>query len=265
MPIGEAATPAAQMTVRDSIRSPPNATPSLVDRGDQRRGPHLDAERLEARPGLRRERLGEGQQDAVRPLEQDDASGPGVDVPEVAREDVAGDLGEGAGHLDSGRAAADDDEREPGPAPLGVVLALGRLEREQHAAADGRGVLDRLEPGRDRGPLVVAEIGVGRAGGDDQVVVADLAVGQHDAPGRRIDRDGLAQDDLHVLLVPEDPADRRRDVARVERGGRDLVEQRLEQVMVAAVDQGDIHRRPAKSPGRLEAREAAAEDHDARA
>ena len=65
-----------------------------------------------------------------------------------------------------------------------IGLALGVLEREQHAAADLQRILERLQSGRERAPLVVAEVGVGRAGGENQVVVGHLAVGQdHAAPG----------------------------------------------------------------------------------
>ena len=40
--------------------------------------------------------------------------------------------------------------------------------------------------------------------------------------------------------MAEDPADRRGDVGRTERGGRHLVEQGLEQVVIGAVDDRDL-------------------------
>ena len=62
-------------------------------------------------------------------------------------------------------------------------------------------------------------------------------------------------------LVPEHRPDRRGDVAGIERGRGDLVEHGLEEVVVAAIDQGDPHRgalealraayRPAKPPPRI--------------
>ena len=45
--------------------------------------------------------------------------------------------------------------------------------------------------------------------------------------------------DLDVRRAPELHADRHGDVGRVEAGGRDLVEQRLEQMMVAVIDEDD--------------------------
>ena len=62
---------------------------------------------------------------------------------------------------------------EVGVAADRVGLALGALEGEQHPAADLERVLQALEPGRERLPFVVAEVGVAGAGGDDEIVVAE--------------------------------------------------------------------------------------------
>ena len=107
----------------------------------------------------------------------------------------------------------------------------------------------RLEPGREALPLVVAEVRVGRAGGDDQVVVGELAVGRA-APVVRRGRTPVASASSTVVFFcfAQDRAERIGDVARVERGGRDLVEQRLEQMVVAPVDQRDLHRRVLRGP-----------------
>ena len=65
-----------------------------------------------------------------------------------------------------------------------------------------------------------------------------------------------------VLLVAQHPPDRRGDVARRQRRRRDLVQQRLEEMVVVAVDQRDADRRARERPRRVEAAEAAADDHD---
>ena len=52
----------------------------------------------------------------------------------------------------------------------------------------------------------------------------------------------------------------------LQRAGRDLVQQRLEQVEVAAIDEGDVDRVLApQRAGRVEPGEPAADDHDAMA
>ena len=65
-----------------------------------------------------------------------------------------------------------------------------------------------------------------------------------------------------VRLPPQDPANGRRDVAWRERGHRHLVEQRLEDVMVAAVDDRESNLRAPQRARRVEPAKAAADDHD---
>src|SRR5690606_4478080 len=145
-------------------------------------GPDVHAHGLQVAPGAVGELRGEGVQEAVGGLDEDDAGGGGVDAAEVAGQGAAGDLGEGAGHLDAGGCAADDDEGEDGAAVHRGGLALGGLEAEEAALADLGGAVDGLEAAGDGAPLVVAEVRVGGAGGDDEVVVGDLAVGEGDDP-----------------------------------------------------------------------------------
>ena len=66
------------------------------------------------------------------------------------------------------------DEGHPLPAPVGICLALRRLERDQDPAPDLRRVVDGLETRRVRRPVVVAEVAVPGAGRDDQRVVREV-------------------------------------------------------------------------------------------
>ena len=81
-----------------------------------------------------------------------------------------GEFGDLAGQLDAGRPGADHDEGQPAFA-LGVVGGdLGLLERAEDAAAQLERVIDGLHAGREGGEVVVAEVGLLRAGGDDEAV-----------------------------------------------------------------------------------------------
>ena len=141
---------------------------------------------------------------------------------------------------------------------------LGSLERAEDARAHVEGVLDRLQAWRVVGPGVLAEIRVARAGRDDERVVRErLAVGESDLAGHRVDVDGLTQEDARVRLVAKDVAERLGDLGRREGSGRDLVEQRREDVVVPTVEQDDVHVRAAESLGRIEAAEAPAHDEHA--
>ena len=66
-----------------------------------------------------------------------------------------------------------------------------------------------------------------------------------------------------LRLAAQHAAQRRGDLALGEDAGRDLVEQRLEQVVVGAVDEGDLDRRASERLRRVEAAEASTDDEDA--
>ena len=168
-PAGEAITPAAQMTVRASMRSAPIETPSASSAvtavPSRTSTPSCSSDVFAASDSDGIER----RQQARRRLDQNDARAARIDRAEIRRERAVGKLRDGAGHLDAGRAAADDDEIQQ-PRALGRIgLGLGLLEGEQDAAADVGRVVDGLQAGRERRPVVVAEIGVLRAGRENQV------------------------------------------------------------------------------------------------
>src|SRR5205085_11540978 len=133
--------------------------------------------------------LDEGAEDARRALEQDDARLLRVDAAELVGERVLGDLAHGAGHLDTGRAAADDDEAQPRMTFRLDGRTLGALECADDARADVERVGERLQSRRVTLPLVVAEVAVRRPGGDDQVIPGDrLAAVERDGARGDVDR-----------------------------------------------------------------------------
>ena len=186
-------------------------------------------------------------------------------MPELAAQGVPRDLRQRAGELDAGGAGADHHEGEPRQAARRVGLALGALEREQDAAADLQRVVEGLQGRRKRRPSVVTEVVVDRAGGDDQLVVGKLAavLQGHRAP-RRVHASRLAHQDGDVALPGEDVPDGPRDLGGGKPGGRDLVEQRGEQVMIGAIDHRQLERRLAQGLGSPQAAETAAQDDHAR-
>ena len=149
---------------------------------------------------------------------------------------VIGDLAERARQFDAGGSGAHDDEVEPGAAFRGVRLALGAFERQEEAAANLGGVFDGFQARRHGFPLVVAEIVVGGAGGDDQVVIRNRAIAEDDAAVVHVQVDGFAQQHFGVAIVLEHDTQGRGDFAGREAAGGHLVEQRLEEVKVAAID-----------------------------
>ena len=82
-----------------------------------------------------------------------------------------------------------------------------------------------------------------------------------DALARSIDAADICEQRRHLLASAQQIADRPGNFRRRQRRGRDLVEQRLEQMMVAAIDQRDPDRRTGEAKGGLQPAETGADDH----
>ncbi len=263
VPSEEAATPAAQRIVRAAMRCPPktrksapiSVTGAPVRTSTPRRSSCARAfsescsvkAAQHARPGL----------------DQQHARLARIDVAEFVGQRVARDLRQRAREFHAGRPAADHREGEAGIA-LGVesVVASARSKASRMRRRIDEGVVQVLEPGREALPFIVAEVGMRGAAGDQQIVVVDAAAVQVNAPRGGIDARDLAHEHGDIALLAQDVAQRRGDRRRRQARGRDLVQQRLEQVMVAAIDQRDFHRRACQLPHRPQSAESATDDHD---
>ena len=124
-------------------------------------------------------------------------------------------FGNRASHFHAGSAAADDDEGEKAR-PLGRIFDhLRAFEGEQEPPPDLGRVRDVLEAWRERFPIVTAEVGMGRSRGEDEIVIGKIKLARVHAPRRHIDPRYARHDHADVLLLPQDGADRPRDI-----GGR---------------------------------------------
>jgi len=88
--------------------------------------------------------------------------------------------------------------------------------------------------------LIVTEIAVHRSAGENQIVKRPLAVGSNNRVGVVSDRQHLVANDTHIALPRKNAADGGSDVRRAQPRHRDLIKQRLKQVIVASVNQRDI-------------------------
>ena len=82
--------------------------------------------------------------------------------------------------------------------------------------------------------------------------------------GGKIDPRDFLHPHYDILAAGKEVADRDRDLRRAQPRGGDLIEQRLENVVIAPVKQHNVALGPPKHLGRREAGESAADDHDAR-
>ena len=85
------------------------------------------------------------------------------------------------------------------------------------------------------------EVAVLRSAGDDQVVPGNPRGADLDGLPVEIDGGHPTQVDRDVLVPGELRADGHRDIRRIQARGGHLVEQRLEEMMVALVDEDDAH------------------------
>jgi hypothetical protein len=158
-----------------------------------------------------------------------------------------------------------------GPPPT-TTNVIRRRRASASAAASARskapksqGVVERLHARRLGPELVVTEVRGRRATRHDEAVVTDRQrraelVGV-DLAGADVDVLDLGQHHAHERVVAEDVTDGGRDLALREDAGRHLVEQRLKEVVVGAVDQRHPDGLPLEGAGGEQPTEAAPDDH----
>ena len=141
------------------------------------------------------------------------------------------------------------------------MLHLGVLKRKQELRAHARRLVDGFHPGRMFRPCVVSEIIGLCAGRQHQIVIrTGPSIDLHHSIGEVHSID-VTQIDLAVVLIANDFSNRRSDVARGKRCGRDLIEQRLKKMVVVAIDDDDVGVCASQGLGRLESTEATAHNH----
>ena len=209
--------------------------PAGSDAVDRAVEPHLDPPLAQRVEGRLLRLFGEPGQQVVHGLDEHDSRPAHVEVMEVAGQHVE-ELDQCPRQFDTRRPAADDHE---GEGALVDDFRLGRrpLELSQHMSPQGDGVLDRLQRKSvlfHTGDAEPARLG---AGGHDEVVVRQRRAGiDVDEPLVEVDALDGAQAKVHVLVVLEDRPHGEGDVRRVQPCRRHLIQQGLEDVVVAAVD-----------------------------
>ena len=98
------------------------------------------------------------------------------------------------------------------------------------------------------------------AHGENEVVVGDRPVAGQDALPARVEARHVGHPKFCVRLAAQDGAHGPRDLLGFEAGSRDLVEQRLEQVVVVAIDEHDVDRGLAQRAHGAQAAESRAHD-----
>lgn len=145
-----------------------------------------------------------------------------------------------------------------GPPPMTTNV------RSASCSADLQRVLQGLEPRSQYLPVVVAKISVAGARCEDERVVAELAPIERELAVGEIHLFDPREEDRDVGGLAQDGPQRGRNVGWIQRGGGHLREQRLEEMVVTPVGQGDPHGLAGQLAGGVQSAEAAAHDHHVR-
>src|SRR4030095_6470991 len=202
-------------------------------------------------------------------IDQHDASRGRIDAAELTSQPLANQYGQGARHLDARGARTDEYERQQVAMGKWIFFGLGLLERLQDLVADRLRIREGLQTRRVRLELLVTEVAVRGAGGEDQGVVLDrhslaLRTVDEDQLPYLVDTNDLSHDHRRVLLPVQDLAKRCRDLRWRQGRNRNLVEQRLEEMVVGAIDQQDSNWRVAQRFRCSESSKSATDDDDER-
>ena len=159
----------------------------------------------------------------------------------LLRRVTADQLSDRSGKLDAGRASAHQHEGHLASAFFRVIGRFRQFKRTQDLGSDRFSVVEALEARRKPRELVMTEIARTHSGGDHQEVVLEFSTANPrannlDGASSEIDAPDLGQQHAEVLLFRLKLTDRRRYLGWRQNGGGDLVQQRLEDMVITPVD-----------------------------
>ncbi len=159
---------------------------------------------------------------------------------EIGGERAIGELGDGTCHLHAGGTAADDHEGKKAPTLGRIGLGFRTFECQQDAPPQIGGIVDSLETRRIRCPIVVTKVCVLRSCGENEKIKRDAAAFRNHFAGGRVDARNRGENHRDILLRSEDTTDRCGNIRRRKACRRNLIEQRLEQMIIVPIDQADF-------------------------
>jgi hypothetical protein len=119
--------------------------------------------------------------------------------------------------------------------------ALGHFEGVENLLPDVGRLFDAFHSRGSLAPRIVAVVkGLHTCGDNERVVFEAFAIGEHYALRNRIEIDNLTRKHARIFLAAEHASQRSRNFSRRQRSGRDLIQQRLKQVIVPPVNQRHI-------------------------
>src|SRR3984893_14030404 len=172
-----------------------------------------------------------------------------------------------SGKLDAGRASAHQHEGHLASAFFRVIGRFSQFKRAQDLGSDRFSVVEALEARCEPSELVMTEIARTHSRRDHQEVVFEFSTTNSRANGldgasSGVDALNLGQQHAEVFLFRLKLPDRRRNLGWRQDSGGDLVQERLEDMVITAVDQRYFDIGALERPGRRDTGETAADDQD---
>ena len=173
------------------------------------------------------------------------------------------ELCERAGLLNTRRTATDHDERQHAFALFRIdEFLVSTLEHMQHMVADMRSLSQCLHAEGVLLHILHAEEIRRRTGGQNDIIVRYLTVvRQHHMP-LGIHALRLGHEEFHIGIIAEERTNRIRYLVLREDGRRNLIQQRLEQMKIVPVDNGDLHILPGELLRQSNAAKTGTDDYD---
>ena len=164
-----------------------------------------------------------------------------VDVAEITCQGVTRDLRNRSGHFDPGRSAANNDKGHRRSARRRIGEFFGIFECQQNPAPNFHCIFKALQAGGKALPFRMPEIRMARASCKNQIIVGKIEVARMNNSLVHINRLHFGQHHFDVLAFVQNRAHRRGDVSRRERSGRDLIKERLKEVVIGAVEDSELN------------------------
>ena len=212
-----------------------------VDCGDTPRGSHFNAQPLKIPHRLRGLRFRKGRKDPWAGFDEEHPCRFGINGPEVSGQREPAHLADGPRQFDACRPAANDHEGQLLPPLIRIGRTLCVLKCSQHTATDFGRLFESLESGSKLLPVVVAEIRVRGAASENEIVEGKRSDIRRNEFSMEVDGGDLPQQHANIRILRKHGSNRSGYLCRTESGHRYLVQKRLEQVMIALIDQRHIH------------------------
>ena len=160
---------------------------------------------------------------------------------EIARQGITRDLCNRSSHFDPGRSAANDDKGHRCSARRRIGNFFGIFECQQNPAPNFHCIFKALQARGKALPFRVPEIGMARASRKNQIIVGKIEVARMNNALVHINRLHFGQHNFDVLAFVQNRAHRRGDVSRRECGSRNLIKERLKEVVIGTVDDNELN------------------------